>query len=309
MGLEKFNPANKQYKRVEDLPEENRSGFKNTDNGGFVTREAAYIFEQAKDKAKEENKKRSILEKITGQKKVSGTDLLQEEATKENTTFENKREEKKEEEQHLYYMLVNNVSLREIFLLLQGDNWNFLLKRKQGHIETTLEPDLRNKINFLLENGNDLAKTEREYNLKYSEGGFFSYEEDRDVFESLHNEIIEEEKRAALREELRKRHPQNPLFKTRWLTAPEDIEEGVEDKKTFVSVFCATNEEGLDRIGQEGLKFAGEERMNGEEMTRVEKTNTAKMKLEKIFKEYGEERFAGRIAARIAEERKRKRIN
>ena len=30
--------------------------------------------------------------------------------------------------------------------------------------------------------------------------------------------------------------------------------------------------------------------------------------LEKIFKEYGEERFAGRIAARIAEERKRKRI-
>ena len=98
MGLEKFNPANKQYKRVEDLPEENRSGFKNTDNGGFVTREAAYIFEQAKDKAKEENKKRSILEKITGQKKVSGTDLLQEEATKENTTFENKREEKKEEE-------------------------------------------------------------------------------------------------------------------------------------------------------------------------------------------------------------------
>lgn len=36
--------------------------------------------------------------------------------------------------------------------------------------------------------------------------------------------------------------------------------------------------------------------------------NFRQEELEKIFKEYGEERFAGRIAARIAEERKRKRI-
>jgi hypothetical protein len=278
MGLEEFNPHDKQYQKVEDLPEDKRSDFEDVDGGGFVTKKAADALRQAEAKATEENKKRPWIEKIASKNKVSGVDIIHEEAKKENEAFDQKQQEEiKRIEQHKGYVFVNNVLARELYLQVKTEDWGFLLKRGKDSVDHILENSIRGAINDLLENGNDLEKVKEYVNSKYRDD---QYEENRGLYESLHEEIEKEEKSAALREELRSRYPKNPLFKTRWLKAPE----GVENESAYVSVFCATREANLDRIGQDGLKFAGEEIMNGVNEVTAGEINTGKMALEKIFK-------------------------
>ncbi|MDO8668515.1 MAG: hypothetical protein Q7K35_05530 [bacterium] len=280
MNIERFNPDNNQYKKVEDLPADKRSDFRNVDNG-FVTKEAADGFEKAEIEAREKNKKRPIREKIIGKNKVSGVDILQDEAIKQNIDFDIKqRENKKEVEKQLKFELTNNVTRRELFSYIKGrESMGVVIEDicNQDEALKAYSTQFYYCIRWLLLSGNDLAKTQK---LVDSHAGDGEYEKERELFESLHEKIIEEEKRLALCLELRKRHPINPLFKTNGLMAPE----GVENRRSYVSVFCATHERNLDQVGENGLKFAGEEIMDKAEVA-AGKVNTTKMKLERIFGE------------------------
>ena len=278
MGIEGFDPHNKKYTKVEELPDEKRPGFKNVSGEGFTTAEAVDALEQADASATVQNKNRSLKEKITGHNKISGVDILQEEAIQENAVFDKKRQEEKERiEIHLWALARQNVIKREIYLALKKDELSFLRERNINNMPRFLEEGVSGDFEMLRKNDNNILKL-KEY--MDSKGGESWYEGKKDDLESLQKGITEENRRAFLREELHKRHPDNTLFKTRWLTAPEEAE----NKKSYVSVFCTTNEKALDHIDQDGLKFAGEEIMNGTaEVTGV--VNTGKMELEKVFME------------------------
>jgi len=67
---EQFNPADPQYKKVEDLPKEEQEDFKNAKEGGFVKKEAAETFQEAEELAEIAN----VLKKEEGE--VTAVDIL-----------------------------------------------------------------------------------------------------------------------------------------------------------------------------------------------------------------------------------------
>jgi hypothetical protein len=77
--MEQFNPSNPEYKNVEDLPVEEQEKYVNTEEG-FVTKEAMDTYNEAIDDAKERNSRRSLKEKILGQRKTDPMDLLHSQA-------------------------------------------------------------------------------------------------------------------------------------------------------------------------------------------------------------------------------------
>jgi hypothetical protein len=73
--MEQFNPSNPEYKKVEDLPQEEQDNY--IDAGeGFVQKEAMDTFNKAKDSAKEQNKQRSLKEKLLRKKEINPIDIL-----------------------------------------------------------------------------------------------------------------------------------------------------------------------------------------------------------------------------------------
>ncbi|MFA5871241.1 MAG: hypothetical protein WC858_00810 [Parcubacteria group bacterium] len=76
---EKFNPFNAEYKKVEDLPSDERANFVNLENG-FIRREVLESWSEWEELAKLKNKKRGILFKIFNLPKVTAIELAETEA-------------------------------------------------------------------------------------------------------------------------------------------------------------------------------------------------------------------------------------
>lgn len=82
---EKFNPFNKEYKNVSDLPAEERDKFVDLKNGGFVKKTANDRFKDAIQEAKGENFMRQEDAIMKGEwpqdiTRVKAVDMLQQEA-------------------------------------------------------------------------------------------------------------------------------------------------------------------------------------------------------------------------------------
>ncbi len=70
--MEGFNPHNDEYKKVEDLPQEQQAGFVNVD-GGFIRKEAKELI----DKTEAGIPKLSLFQRMQMLETISGVDLLQ----------------------------------------------------------------------------------------------------------------------------------------------------------------------------------------------------------------------------------------
>src|SRR3989344_7423146 len=80
---------------------EKRSALEGFDGAALTTGTPADILTQAEKRAAEQNKKRSIREKITRKNRVSGVDILSEEAAQDNAVFDQeKKVEKERQEQY-----------------------------------------------------------------------------------------------------------------------------------------------------------------------------------------------------------------
>ncbi|KKU75602.1 MAG: hypothetical protein UY01_C0008G0013, partial [Candidatus Nomurabacteria bacterium GW2011_GWB1_47_6] len=236
---------------------EKRSALEGFGGTVLTTGTPADILTQAEKRAAEQNKKRSIREKITRKNRVSGVDILSEEAAQDNAVFDQeKKAEKERQEQYRRSIFRHNILTRVMYLVMQSDAWSFLSRRDLYDIETTLGPSIRGTIDRLEKSGNVLEKAREDYDDVFGDG---EYEKraDKELYQIVHDLIIEEEKKVALLDELRKRHPENSLFKT----GQPQVPDSAENKRAYAKVFCATHESSLDHISQEGLRFAGEEMM------------------------------------------------
>ena len=264
---------------------EKRSALEGFDGAALTTGTPADILTQAEKRAAEQNKKRSIREKITRKNRVSGVDILSEEAAQDNAVFDQeKKVEKERQEQYRRGIFRHNILTRVMYLVMQSDAWSFLSRRDLYDIETTLGPSIRGTIDRLEKSGNVLEKAREDYDDVFGDG---EYEKraDKELYQIVHDLIIEEEKKVVLLDELRKRHPENSLFKT----GQPQVPDSAENKRAYAKVFCATHESSLDHISQEGLRFAGEEMMGTSVTEDGRAVNTNKMALEKIFQEVAPE--------------------
>ena len=97
---EQFNPYDPKYKKVEDLPEEQRESFVDV-GGGFVRKEAVQqnvAFDQA---AQNMNKARPFLDKITSKNKVAGEEIAHQEALNMERERQNKVASEERERQEI----------------------------------------------------------------------------------------------------------------------------------------------------------------------------------------------------------------
>lgn len=74
MGFESFNPSDEKYKKVADLPEEEREKYQDVE-GGFITKEAFEEDAKNAQEAKKLNKERPFMDKILFKNKISKQDI------------------------------------------------------------------------------------------------------------------------------------------------------------------------------------------------------------------------------------------
>ena len=78
--MEKFEPNKPEYKNVEDLPRVEQNKYVNVPGGGFTTKEAASIKEWREMIVPMLADDRTLLEKLTGKKKMNAQDLIHHDA-------------------------------------------------------------------------------------------------------------------------------------------------------------------------------------------------------------------------------------
>lgn len=86
--IEKFNPSDEKYKKVEDLPVQYQAEFHDVPGGGFIKKEVLENEERFKNEAKERNSNHSLKNTILGSEEVSHIDIAQREAQEENKARE-----------------------------------------------------------------------------------------------------------------------------------------------------------------------------------------------------------------------------
>lgn len=96
MNQEKFDPHNPEYKKVEDLPQEQQAEFADVE-GGFVRKEAIEEYRSAEAKTKQENSQRSFVDKSLGKNKMTSLDILHKAGLVENKEVLEKEQRKAEE--------------------------------------------------------------------------------------------------------------------------------------------------------------------------------------------------------------------
>lgn len=76
--MEKFNPYDPKYERVEDLPKKHQAAYVDLEGGGFVKSTVLSEEKKHKEAANEQNKKRPRLQKLLGVNKLTPMDIAHE---------------------------------------------------------------------------------------------------------------------------------------------------------------------------------------------------------------------------------------
>lgn len=77
---EQFNPYDEKYKKVEDLPKEEKENFEDVEGGGFIAKEAAKYEQKLKKEAEKRNSGRPIWDKILSRNEEFYLDIAKEKA-------------------------------------------------------------------------------------------------------------------------------------------------------------------------------------------------------------------------------------